>query len=173
MITTDEMNRNNDSVSTLLISSSLASYLNHAVLKNKKSLKVYFHKLMSDPDLSIKLKRLRSSKWKCQFQSAGSDLIRFNFRPSRDDWAKLSILSHGSGFSRCYIFVFLMLIDLGLMRLHLSVFNNVGTPMIINWNLSAYKDYELSCSVTISKNRKIMKRIVKINKKTQINNQLK
>jgi hypothetical protein len=87
-------------------------------------LAVYLSALMSDPQLEYKLRFLRSGKWKKQYQAEGQNLVRVNFYPDDRDWGRLSAISHATGFSRCYIFVFLMLIALGEISLDYG-----GTPL--------------------------------------------
>jgi hypothetical protein len=67
-----------------------------------------------DQQLEKKLAMLKPNKWKKHYQSEGQDLQRINFYPDEADWAHLSALSNATGFSRCYIFVFLMLLNGGL-----------------------------------------------------------
>lgn len=154
-ITIDILNPRCTSVSTLLISRSLCTLLHKTLCKNECSLKVYFHKLLSDPFLNRKLKFLRSGKWKCRYQSECCDLQRFNFRPHDADWAKLSLLSHGSGFSRCFIFVYLFMLDTGLIQLPDADHKFVGTHT---------KDFfpdksELIIVIKLIKNQKLRRKI--------------
>ena len=74
----------------------------------------YLKRLLLDKHLEKRIGILRSTSWKKKYQSMGQDLVRVNFYPDSSDWGSLSALSNSTGFSRCYIFVFLMLIDLGL-----------------------------------------------------------
>jgi hypothetical protein len=74
--------------------------------------------LMNDPELEYKLGFLkRTFKWKKQYQEAGQNLVRVNFYPNDRDWGRLSAISHATGYSMCYIFVYLMLIALGVISL--------------------------------------------------------
>jgi hypothetical protein len=74
--------------------------------------------LMNDPQLDYKVSRLeRTFKWKKQYQEAGQELVRVNFYPDDRDWGRLSAISNATGFSMCYIFVYLMLIALGVITL--------------------------------------------------------
>jgi len=86
-------------------------------LLNGKRLSNYLHKLLTDPNLELKLNRLKPKKWKKHYQDGGQDLNALYFYPDECDWARLSIISNGTGFSRCYIFVYLMLLDLGVLKL--------------------------------------------------------
>mgnify|MGYP000870058244 CR=1 FL=1 len=74
--------------------------------------------LMDDPRLHYKISFLeRSYKWKKQYQEEGQRLVRVNFYPDDRDWGRLSAISNATGFSRCYIFVYLLLIALGVISL--------------------------------------------------------
>jgi len=78
----------------------------------------YLASLMDDPQLEYKLSFLeRSGKWKMQYQEQGQSLVRVNFYPDDRDWGRLSVISNATGFSRCYIFVYLMLIAMGVILL--------------------------------------------------------
>ncbi len=94
---------------------------------------VYFvRQLLNDPQRDYKLSFLNSRKWKKKYQEKGQRLVRVNFYPHEDDWARLSVLSNATGFSRCYIFVYLMLLYLGVTRL-----DDGGTPPTLRegkWN---------------------------------------
>lgn len=98
--------------------------------------------LMDDPALEYKLSFIaRSGKWKKQYQEAGQKLHRVNFYPDDRDWGRLSGISNGTGYSRCYIFVFLMLIFMGEI-----VLENGGThPVFVKrqWNPVVF------CSISI------------------------
>ena len=74
--------------------------------------------LMDDPKLEYKLSFLeRTGKWKKQYQEEGQDLCRVNFYPDDRDWGRLSAIANATGYSRCYIFVYLMLIAMGVISL--------------------------------------------------------
>jgi len=78
----------------------------------------YLASLMEDPQLNYKLSFLeRTSKWKKQYQEGEQRLVRVNFYPDDRDWGRLSAISNATGFSRCYIFVYLMLIAMGVISL--------------------------------------------------------
>jgi hypothetical protein len=73
---------------------------------------------MNDPHLDYKLSRLnRTWKWKKQYQAEGQRLVRVNFYPDDGDWGRLGAISNATGYSRCYIFVYLMLIALKVISL--------------------------------------------------------
>jgi len=93
----------------------------------------YLGLLMDDPRLHYKLSFLeRSGKWKKQYQEEGQELHRVNFYPDDRDWGRLSAISNATGYSRCYIFVYLMLVALGVITLE-----NGGTELSYargHWN---------------------------------------
>ena len=82
-----------------------------------QALASYLSRLMDDPLLEYKLSFLESGKWKKQYQMEGQELRRVNFYPDDRDWGRLSAISNATGFSRCYIFVYLMLIAMGVISL--------------------------------------------------------
>ncbi|KAB2935248.1 MAG: DUF1564 family protein [Leptonema illini] len=82
------------------------------------ALGAYLSILMDDPQLEYKLSCLeRTGKWKKHYQEEGQDLCRVNFYPDDRDWGRLSAISNATGYSRCYIFVYLMLIAMGVISL--------------------------------------------------------
>ncbi len=109
--------------STLLI----PEYYFNLYIKNKRigriGITYFVRNLLNDPRRDYKLSFLKSKKWKKRYQEEGQSLVRVNFYPHEDDWARLSLLSNATGFSRCYIFVYLMLLYLGVMHL-----DDGGTP---------------------------------------------
>ena len=54
-------------------------------------------------------------KPKLTYQEEGLDLQKFSFRPDDADWYELGILAYGCGVSRCWLFSFLVELDLSLM----------------------------------------------------------
>lgn len=88
---------------------------------------------MNDPGLDYKLGFLeRTGKWKKKYQEGEQNLVRVNFYPDDRDWGRLSAISNATGFSRCYIFVYLMLIAMGVISL-----DDGGTPLVWvkdHWN---------------------------------------
>ncbi len=78
----------------------------------------YLASLMDDPQLEYKISLLeKTGKWKRQYQDEGQELCRVNFYPDDRDWGRLSAIANATGFSRCYIFVYLMLIAMGVISL--------------------------------------------------------
>ncbi len=104
--------------STLLIPGSYHERFFNSFRKVRNlPLSFYLQRLLDDPLLNHKLSFLKAEKWKKVYQSEGQDLRRVNFYPDERDWARLSVISNATGFSRCYIFVFLMLVDMGVISL--------------------------------------------------------
>ncbi len=102
--------------STLLVPGSyFERYFDSCTKVRNLPLSFYLQLLLDDPQLEYNLSLLKTQKWKKVYQSTGQDLRRINFYPDERDWARLSVISNATGFSRCYIFVFLMLIDLGVI----------------------------------------------------------
>jgi hypothetical protein len=103
--------------STLLVGDHIyKTFMIPRLLKGKR-LTNYLHKLLSDPNLEYKLNLLKPKKWKKHYQDEGQELNALYFYPDEFDWARLSIISNGTGYSRCYIFIYLMLLDLGILKL--------------------------------------------------------
>ncbi|KAB2930250.1 MAG: DUF1564 family protein [Leptonema illini] len=78
----------------------------------------YLASLMDDPQLEYKISLLaKTGKWKRQYQDEGQELCRVNFYPDDRDWGRLSAIANATGYSRCYIFVYLLLIAMGVISL--------------------------------------------------------
>jgi hypothetical protein len=54
-------------------------------------------------------------KPKLTYQEEGLELQKFCFRPDDADWFELGILAYGCGVSRCWLFSFLVELDLSLL----------------------------------------------------------
>lgn len=134
-------------VSTLLIGEWIFTQFDFLRSLNGKDFAVYLHKLLEDPLVYKKLDGFKSFKWKKQYQAEGQDLVRVNFYPEHADWAKLSILSHSTGLSRCYIFVILLLFELGVISLKKNgtqknfISDNIGTGCHCEVTLSPDKNF--------------------------------
>ncbi len=145
------------SQSTFLVSKEL--YLNYIVpcsIRGRK-LSQYLHRLLYDPELHTKLKALESRKWKKHYQDPGQELCPLFFYPDESDWASLSIISNATGYSRCYIFVFLMLIDIGVLKIA-----NDRTPVNPATNVIINTFY---CSILLRVSEKTLTRKLKKTKK--------
>ncbi len=139
--------------STLLIPDSYHERFFNSFRKIRNlPLSFYLQRLLDDPLLDLKLSFLKAPKWKKVYQSKGQDLRRVNFYPDERDWARLSAISNATGFSRCYIFVFLMLVDMGVISL-----KNGGTKPYSGkrvWNPLIF------CSVLLdSRDRKLTRKL--------------
>jgi hypothetical protein len=123
------------SQSTFLVGDHLfKKYMEPRLLKGKR-LTHYLSKLLEDPYLEYKLSLLKPKKWKKHYQDDGQNLSALYFYPDECDWARLSIISNATGFSRCYIFVYLMLFDLGVLKLPKNItrgadIQEAGLPML-------------------------------------------
>jgi Protein of unknown function (DUF1564) len=53
-----------------------------------------------------------TSKLKIEYQTEGIGYVRVDFQPSDEDWAELSALALYYGKSRCWLFTFLLSLDL-------------------------------------------------------------
>ena len=114
----------------------------------------YLSILLEDPMLEYKLSFLTSKRWKKVYQGEGQELHRVNFYPDDRDWGRLSAISNATGFSRCYIFVYLMLIAMGVISLE-----NRGTqPSYIerHWNPIVI------CSIKVDAITRKLRRVLQI-----------
>ncbi len=109
------------SQSTLLIGEDLYDSIIKAKSLKGKRLVAYLHQLLNDPGLELKLRHLKPKKWKTQYQDEGQALVPVYFFPDECDWARLSQISFATGFSRCYLFVYLMLLDMGILKLRENI----------------------------------------------------
>lgn len=119
--------------STLLISRYLIEELENRCTLTDAKLTELLHEFMKDPLLWRKMKLLKSTKYTKTYQPGGLSLVPVKFYPHPEDWCQLSILSNGSGFSRCFIFVFLLLFYLKLLDLEEmehTLFSRDGCPTV-------------------------------------------
>jgi hypothetical protein len=137
--------------STLLVGKSLYSYFSGKNRIKGLSIRKYFHFLLNDPDLEYKLSFLVPKKWKKHYQDEGQDLQVIRFIPIEEDWARISIFSNATGFSRCFIFIYLMKIDLGLIELPEK---EVTIPKI----LSIVADERTHCSILMDERTQKLER---------------
>lgn len=106
------------------------------------TLGAFLSTLMDDPQLEYKLSYLeRTGKWKKQYQEEGQNLCRVNFYPDDRDWGRLSAISNATGYSRCYLFVYLILIAMGVISLE----DRGTTP---NW-VKGHWNSEIICSICV------------------------
>jgi hypothetical protein len=121
-------------------------------------LSMYLSSLVDDPKLEYKLSFLRTGKWKKQYQEKGQELQRVNFYPDERDWGKLSAISNATGYSRCYIFVYLMLIAMGEIILKNGK-NNENSGTIPSYSSRRWNDV-IICTIRIdSVERKLTRKL--------------
>lgn len=104
------------SSSTLLIPERFSSYYRQCC-NDSGSRRAYFSRIVRDylPLIEIykfKLCKQRAQKWKTCFQDSGQKLLNRNFVPLPDDWENLRHAASGFGVSICYLFVFLMQLEM-------------------------------------------------------------
>ncbi len=110
----------NTTVSTLLIPASIAEKLKFIlpISVNKKGIEI----VQFSVALNMLLKKYRglfavgnlpfTSKPKLTFQDDGLDLQAFKFRPNHADWFELGIIAYGLGVSRCWLFTYMLELEL-------------------------------------------------------------
>ena len=127
-------------VSTLLIPEHLLEDFLRAKQKHKENLTIYLRKL---------LRRYRSlthsgmipvpTKVKTEYQEEGLNLQRLNFRPMNSDWIELGELALAFGKSRCWVFVYLLKLDLlGLWRVLVRARLEKIVPTIPSLELTSF-----------------------------------
>lgn len=123
-----------------------------------KGFRDLLHTLMKDPLLWDKMSLLESDKYTKTYQADGLDLVAVKFYPFPEDWCELSALSNGSGFSRCYIFVYLLEYYLGKRKFTLGVTN----PR----KIKRYTKYSIKCQLKVGRQQHYLERKLKKAKKT-------
>jgi len=115
---------NRSSVSTLLIPKHLVEKLGLVIpfVENSKTKKKSYKLKDGLKRLLEKYRGLLArgylpfqEKPKLTYQEEGLDLQKFCFRPDDADWFELGILAYGCGVSRCWLFSFLVELDLSLL----------------------------------------------------------
>ncbi len=115
----DKMEERNQTVSTLLIPEELRDDFQLLLEKYQGDLTKYLRVLLR------KYRTVTHSglipepiKVKTEYQEKDQNLIRFNFRPMNADWVELGELALAFGKSRCWLFVYLLKLDIvGMWRL--------------------------------------------------------
>lgn len=102
--------------STILVPEKYSNYFN-ARCHFFGSRRAYFRFVVGQilPQLfhfSSELNLRRVPKWKTYYQAQGQVLLRKNFVPLPDDWEALRHAAVASGVSMCFLFVFLMEIEM-------------------------------------------------------------
>ena len=115
---------NRSSVSTLLIPKHLVEKLELVIpfVENSKTKKKSYRFKEGLKKLLDKYRGLLArgylpfqGKPKLTYQEKGLELEKFCFRPEDADWYELGILAYGCGVSRCWLFSFLVELELSLM----------------------------------------------------------
>lgn len=101
------------SVSTLLIPSHLLISLNQKRNEHGKKLSTYLRNLLSLYRTFTHSGMMPPPcKMKTEYQEEGLNLKRVCFRPNNADWLELGELALAFGKSRCWVFIFLLELDL-------------------------------------------------------------
>ena len=131
----------NRSISTLLIPAHLETSLKMRIKENGNRFHVYLknllwmyrtftHSGMIHPPRTLKT----------EYQEEGLDLKRVNFRPFYADWLELGNLALAFGKSRCWLFVYLLKLDLlNLWNILVEAGLNKIVPMIPNVELKVFQ----------------------------------
>ncbi|MCB1179415.1 MAG: DUF1564 family protein [Leptospiraceae bacterium] len=102
-------------VSTLLIPQALLIHIENKFGK-KYQLDDILSCLISKYKKFIASSQIRPSKsFKLKFQEEGLNLIPKKFRPENKDWMELGIIAYGLGYSRCWLFSYLLELEFSLM----------------------------------------------------------
>jgi hypothetical protein len=109
----DELWKKDKTVSTLLVPAHLVEALKEKKKEHGKSLVIYFRNLL------WKYRTLTHSgmlpdprKIKTEYQEEGLELRRVSFRVANADWLEIGELALAFGKSRCWVFTFLLELDL-------------------------------------------------------------
>lgn len=145
---------------SLLISKKLLNDFEFLKDMSGTDLRELLHFLLKDPDLWKKIALLKSEKYTKTYQKKGQDLFMFKFYPFPEDWCELSALSNGSGFSRCYIFVFLLKFYLGIYKLEKFI-NHESFEVTILKNSGQDYIEPIFCRVKVDRNKHNLRRILK------------
>ncbi|MBK8397280.1 MAG: DUF1564 family protein [Leptospiraceae bacterium] len=139
------INLEDTSVSTLLIPDYMYEQFRLKTKKYKGNTAVYLHSL---------LRRFRTitysgmipepEKLKTTYQERNLDLRKVSFKPKNEDWVELGELALVYGKSRCWIFVFLLRLDLvntwsSLVEAGLKKI----VPMVNNLELGIFQELEM------------------------------
>ena len=112
-------------------------------LKNKKRKEhftVYLRKLLRRYRTVTHTGLLpKPKKVKTEYQEEGQNLERVNFRPRNTDWIELGELALAFGKSRCWIFVYLLKLDLlGMWRLLVKATLEKIVPTLPSLELTSF-----------------------------------
>ncbi|MBL0266485.1 MAG: DUF1564 family protein [Leptospiraceae bacterium] len=136
----DKLDERENTVSTLLIPECL---LKEFYLKNKKRKEhftVYLRKLLRRYRTVTHTGLLpKPQKVKAEYQEEGQNLERVNFRPRNTDWIELGELALAFGKSRCWVFVYLLKLDLlGMWRLLVKATLEKIVPTLPSLELTSF-----------------------------------
>lgn len=128
------------SVSTLLIPKSLMDDFLKRKAKCNGNTSSYFKSLLRR-FRTITLSGLlpEPSKIKTEYQNTDLDLQKVNFRPRNSDWIELGELALAFGKSRCYMFIYLLKLDLlGLWKILVEAGLKKIVPTTTNFELESF-----------------------------------
>ncbi|MBP9885822.1 MAG: DUF1564 family protein [Leptospiraceae bacterium] len=109
----DELWLREKSVSTLLVPAHLIEALKLKKREHGRQMAVYLRNLLKMYRTLTHSGMLPNPrKIKTEYQEEGLDLKRVSFRPNNADWLELGELALAFGKSRCYVFTFLLELDL-------------------------------------------------------------
>ncbi|MBK8395895.1 MAG: DUF1564 family protein [Leptospiraceae bacterium] len=108
-----ELREKDKSVSTILVPSHLIEALKSKRMEHGKQMAVYLRNLLMMYRTITHSGMIPSPrKIKTEYQDSGLDLQRISFRPHNADWIELGELALAFGKSRCWVFTFLLELDL-------------------------------------------------------------
>lgn len=108
----NQLNELENTASTLLIPANMMEALNQKILVHKNLAAYLEHLLLICKIFSHSGMLPDPKKIKTEYQEEGLDLQRVNFRAQNADWIELGELALGFGKSRCFVFTFLLKLDL-------------------------------------------------------------
>ena len=109
----DHLSEQDRTVSTLLVPVSLMNELKTKKSQHGGNLAVYFQELLRLCRTFTHSGMLPDpSKIKTEYQEEGLELQRVSFRVSNEDWIELGELALAFGKSRCWVFTFLLKLDI-------------------------------------------------------------
>ncbi len=109
----EQLWKKDKSVSTLLVPAHLIEALKEKKKEHGRQMAVYLRNLLKMYRTLTHSGMLPAPrKIKTEYQEEGLDLKRVTFRPSNADWLELGELAIAFGKSRCFVFTFLLELDL-------------------------------------------------------------
>lgn len=105
--------RDDKTISTLLVPATLVESLKLKLTSHGNSMAIYFRNLLwMYRTLTHSGMISPPRKIKTEYQEEGLQLNRISFRVSNNDWLELGQLALAFGKSRCFVFTFLLELDL-------------------------------------------------------------